>query len=56
MRQPTQRETEYWIDATLRNDETSTDEELLAYFIQNGVSPEDAAAAVATRPEKMGRI
>lgn len=38
-----------WIEAVLANDETSSDAELLAYFIENGLTPEQAASQVARR-------
>ncbi len=43
--------TNEWIEAVLANDEASSDEELLDYFIDNGLHPEYAAALVKSRDE-----
>lgn len=40
-----------WINATLHNDEYSTDEELLEYFEANGLTAEQAGQAVEQRHE-----
>ena len=41
-----------WIDAVLANDEASTDEELVAYFMQEAPMSEQAARnLVATRAD-----
>lgn len=48
--------TGFWIDSVLRNDENSTDDEMTAYFIENGVPENVARAAVAERDKFMGRI
>jgi hypothetical protein len=42
-------DTTKWIEAVLSNDENTTDEELLAYFTDNGVTAEDAASWIAKR-------
>jgi CheY-like chemotaxis protein len=42
---------EAWIKAVLANDETSTDEELRAYFIENGVKPADVDQWIVQREE-----
>ena len=39
------------MEASLANDEASSDEELQAFFVAQGIAPASAAAAVATRPE-----
>jgi hypothetical protein len=42
--------TKHWIKATLSNDETSSDEELLQYFVkEGGLTPEEAGRWVALR-------
>ena len=38
-----------WINAVLQNDETATDDELAAYFQQNGLTSNDAAKIVSQR-------
>ena len=38
-----------WIEAVLSNDENSTDEELLAHFIANGLSEENAKIWISKR-------
>lgn len=49
--------TRKWVDAVLANDEVSSDEELVQYFMVEGTMTEaNARAAVALRSEKMGKI
>lgn len=38
-----------WIEGVLSNDEVSTDEELVAYFQDNGLTDEQAQAIVSHR-------
>ncbi|GAB3513153.1 hypothetical protein [Pseudoxanthomonas daejeonensis] len=45
-----------WIEGVLSNDENSTDEELLAYFQQNGLSAQQATDVVAHRDTYLNDI
>jgi len=45
-----------WISATLANDETSTDEQLVEYFVENGLSEEQAKAIVSKRAGALNQI
>ena len=45
----TQTNTLKWVSATLLNDEVSTDKELIYYFIENGLSNEEAVYYVNQR-------
>ena len=45
-----------WISTVLANDETSTDEEMYANFVSQGVPVEVATAAIARRKDEMGKI
>lgn len=38
-----------WIEATLSNDENSSDENLIKYFVTNGLSEENARTWVSKR-------
>jgi len=38
-----------WVNATLHNDEASTDEELIEYFCKGGLTPQEARKAVSQR-------
>lgn len=42
-------ETIYWVNATLQNNESSTDIELVDYFVKGGLSVDDAQKAVSQR-------
>jgi polyhydroxyalkanoate synthesis regulator phasin len=47
----------YWIKATLTNDETSSDEELIKYFMEEGkMTEKEAKKWVAKRSNYMGKI
>jgi hypothetical protein len=39
----------YWVKAVLCNDENSDDSEMLVYFVESGLTKEQAAAAIAVR-------
>lgn len=41
--------TTYWVKSTLSNDENSSDEELRAYFIENGLTEADADQWISKR-------
>ena len=46
-----------WIKQTLSNDEYSSDEEMLEYFMKEGpLSPEEAAQWLALRPQYMREV
>lgn len=45
-----------WIESVLSNDENSTDEELLVYFQQNGLSAQQATDVVAHRDTYLNDI
>jgi len=47
---------ETWITAVLANDEFSTDEELVRYFLLNGLSERDAQKWVARRSDYLTNI
>ena len=38
-----------WVNATLHNDEASTDEELIEHFRKGGLTPQKAQKAVSQR-------
>lgn len=38
-----------WINTTLHNDEASTDMEMRSFFIENGLSPDQADEAIGQR-------
>lgn len=38
-----------WVNATLQNDEASTDEELIKYFTEGGLTQQEAQKAVSQR-------
>jgi len=40
---------EHWVNAVLQNDEASSDQELIDYFIRNGLDVEAAKKAVSQR-------
>lgn len=40
-----------WIEDVLSNDESSTDAELLAYFISNGLSSDQASSVLTDRQD-----
>lgn len=45
-----------WIEGVLSNDENSTDDELLAYFQDNGLSAQQARDVVSHRDTYLGDI
>jgi hypothetical protein len=45
-----------WIAAVLANDENASDKEMLAYFVENGLSQAQAEEAVSQRNAYIGRI
>lgn len=47
---------EHWIRDILTNDEYSTDEELVAYFVDNGLKEAYAKKRVAKRSDYRGKI
>jgi hypothetical protein len=49
METQTEQESLNWISATLLNDEFSTDEEMINYFIENGLSKEESIYYVNQR-------
>ena len=49
METQTEQESLNWISATLLNDEFSTDKEMINYFIENGLSKEEAVFYVNQR-------
>jgi hypothetical protein len=44
------------VDAVLRNNEVSSDEELVEYFVENGLTEDVALALAAVRDDLIGRI
>jgi hypothetical protein len=45
-----------WITSSLANDEVSTDEEMTAYFIANGLRPETVSLVMAQRNEALANM
>jgi hypothetical protein len=45
-----------WIASSLANDEASTDDEMTAYFIANGLHPETVRLAMAQRSEALANM
>ena len=53
----TKEEKEKWISAVLTNDENSTNDELIDYFVENGLSNLEANIVVSYREDYLnGRI
>lgn len=44
------------LDSVLRNNEVSSDEELIEYFVEAGIDPATAAHYVSLRDSYIGRI
>jgi hypothetical protein len=44
-----QSKTEHWVRSTLSNDEYSSNEEMVEYFVENGLSREEAERRVSER-------
>ncbi len=54
---PTEAQRRRWIEQTLANDESSTDEELVEYFRETGgLTEEEARGEVARRDDVQGRV
>ena len=49
-------QTKRWIKATLANDEVSTNEEMVAYFVENGLSQKVAESWVALRGDYLRNL
>ena len=45
-----------WVNATLQNDEASTDDELIAHFTNGGLTQQDAQKAVSQREKFLNDI
>ena len=49
-------QTKEWVNFVLCNDESSTDEELVHYFVENGLAENVAKAVVGRRAEFKDKI
>ena len=45
-----------WVNATLQNDEASSDEELVKHFIEGGLTQQDAQKVVSQRNKCLNDI
>lgn len=45
-----------WVNATLQNDEASSDEGLVKHFIEGGLTPQEAQKAVSQREKCLNDI
>ncbi len=45
-----------WVNATLHNDEFSTDDKLIEYFIKGGLTQQEAQSAVSQRDKCLNDI